>query len=214
MEMIMSGKRTAQDAERELLQYDIITFDVFDTLITRCVLEPSDIFVIVEAWAKKRGIPVDRFANDRVTAEQRAYHKYGENVDFGRIYEVLQEEFSYTGAQCKTLQELELETELQLTVARDDVKCIVEKLLAAGKRIILCSDMYLSSEMIHKLLKKCGYPDGLELWVSCEKDASKKTGDMWKKLFASLPENCKVIHVGDNDQADYRSLKEMGKEIK
>lgn len=29
-----------------LSQYDIITFDVFDTLITRCVIKPVDVFLL------------------------------------------------------------------------------------------------------------------------------------------------------------------------
>lgn len=212
MKMDKTGIPSARAAERMLLQYDVVTFDVFDTLITRCVPEPSDIFAIVEARAKEQGILADGFGEHRRLAEENAYRRYGEHADFNQIYTELREGFLYTCEQSDALQELELDTELQLVLPRRDVRSLVEKLLAAGKRILLCSDMYLSSSAIGRLLKKCGYPDGLELWVSCEKKASKKNGDLWEQLFACLPADARVIHVGDNREADYRKPKELGRE--
>lgn len=33
---------------KQLTEYELITFDVFDTLITRCVVHPTDVFRLVE----------------------------------------------------------------------------------------------------------------------------------------------------------------------
>lgn len=205
-------ERTAAEIETKLRGYDIITFDVFDTLITRCVLKPADVFAVVEAEAKRKKILSGSFASDRRCAEQTAYAQYGQTANFQQIYAMLRDRFSYTDTQCNALMELELETELRLVTPRIALREITVRLIAAGKRIVLCSDMYLSSEAIRKLLVRCGYPENLELWVSSEKGATKQSGKLWDMLFSYLPSDKKSIHVGDNECADYQRLRQLGKD--
>lgn len=196
-----------------LSTYDIITFDVFDTLITRCVLKPIDVFAIVEAQAKEAGIIANGgFTAERSQAETAAYDRFAESVSLANIYEILEEKYPYTVEQCGQLIELELETERSLVIPRIPVRELVQKLLSLGKRIILCSDMYLSSKDIANLLKQCGYPNSLEILVSNEVGGTKQSGGLWTKLFEALPAGKKVIHVGDNEEADYRSLRRIGRE--
>ena len=203
---------TAAEMEAKLLQYDIITFDVFDTLITRCVLHPADVFAVVEAQAKQQALLDRPFWKERQEAEEAAYETYGDGTNFSQIYEMLQTRFSYSKELCDRLMTMELAAELELTAPRTAMRDLLLRLRDGGKRIILCSDMYLSSDQIRQLLVRCGYPEDLEIWVSSEYNASKTTGELWKKLFAAIPQNTKVIHVGDNDCGDYRSLKQLGRE--
>lgn len=205
-------ERTVSEIEAKLRGYDIITFDVFDTLITRCVLKPVHVFAVVEAEAKRKGILSGSFATDRCRAEQAAYAQYGETANFRQIYAMLRDGFSYTDTQCNALMELELETELRLVIPRIALREMAARLIAAGKRIVLCSDMYLSSEAIRKLLVRCGYPENLEIWVSSEKGATKQSGKLWDMLFSYLPSDKKCIHVGDNERADYQRLRQLGKD--
>lgn len=203
---------TVTEIENLLSSYDVVTFDIFDTLITRCVLYPSDVFSLVEAQAKHTGIAAKDFALLRQEAEQLAYRKFGETATYVQIYDVLKEHGSYSEEQCAALMELELDTEVRLAVPRIAVRDLLLKLRKSGKRIILCSDMYLSSQAIRRLLEKCGYPGDLELWVSCEKQASKMSGELWTQLLAQLPEGKRMIHMGDNQQGDYLNLKQLKKE--
>jgi len=175
-------------------------------------LHPVDVFALVEARAKHKGTTKRAFAAERQKAEQLAYQQFGETANFEQIYEVLKEQYSYSVEQCAALMELEFETELRLSVPRVAVRDLLMNLRAAGKRIILCSDMYLSSDAVRKLLGKCGYPDDLELWISSEKGGTKGSGKLWAQFFEQIPADQKVIHVGDNEQADFRILKQMGKD--
>lgn len=202
-----AAEPSLSEVETRLKGYDIITFDVFDTLIARCVLKPTDVFSLVEARSQAEG-----FARARRQAELDAYRTFGETATLSQIYDTLHSETAFSQQQCEELIALELETELEIVIPRLSMRALVETLLRQGKRIILCSDMYLSSADIRKLLAKCGYPEGLELWVSCEVGATKHSGGMWEKLFAALPAEKTVIHVGDNEDADYRSLKRLGKD--
>ena len=205
-------KQTYANLVKQLSTYDIITFDVFDTLITRNVVKPVDVFLIVEAKAQKEGIINRDFFHERQLAEQEGYRIYGDSNNFNHIYKILEQKYHYTHEQCRYLMNTEFFTELEITTARSRMLELVQYLISQGKQILLCSDMYLSSDYIRKLLVKCGFPEDLELWVSNERGASKHSGTIWEQLFSYLPANKKIIHVGDNEWADYRSLKQIGKD--
>lgn len=197
-----------------LSQYDIITFDIFDTLITRCVIKPVDIFSIVEAKAKtNKFISKNKlFFIDRQEAEKISYTEFGDFTTLYTIYNILKRDFEYTEEQCNWLKKIEIEMEIATVIPRKDMLSLVKELKKQGKRIILCSDMYLSSKEIKKLLNKCGYDKELELWVSCEKGASKHNGNLWNILFDYLPKDKKTIHIGDNEWSDSKTLKQIGKD--
>lgn len=205
-------KLNRSDMERKLSGYDIITFDVFDTLITRCVCRPADVFSLMEAAAKDRGLIHSEFARDRVRAEAEAYEACGDTAGLAQIYEMLSSRSGYAQDQCAALMALELDMERKAVIPRRDMLELVRNLLYAGKRIVLCSDMYLSSSQIRDLLVQCGYPEGMEIWVSCEKGGTKHSGKLWEQFFESVPTGLRVIHVGDNEDGDYRALKRLGRE--
>lgn len=212
MKVSMKTEMTFDEIIFQLTKYDIITFDVFDTLVTRCVYKPDDIFSIVEAEAKHKGLTNHNFASDRFQAERAAYKQYGEAASFQQIYDMLKKLFSYEDTQCNILKELEFQTELRFIVPRTAVRDLVYELLNLGKRIVLCSDMYLSGEGIRQLLVKCGYPEDLEIWVSSEKGGTKHSGKLWERLFNYLPPGEKSIHIGDNEYADYQKLRQFGRD--
>ena len=47
--------------------FDVISFDVFDTLLVRRCLEPSDVFTAIERESRRKG-----YAKARIKAERRA----------------------------------------------------------------------------------------------------------------------------------------------
>ena len=188
----------------KLSQYDVITFDVFDTLITRMVLHPTDVFSLVQLQLLQQGHKAGSFAKDRIQAEQLAYEQYGDTANFDQIYQMLNGSFSYSEEQCRIFQQMEFETELQLAIPRCILLQLVKELKGSGKRIILCSDMYLSSAQIRMLLRKCSYPEDLEIRVSSECGGTKSSGFLFEALYSQLPPSSKIIHIGDNDHSDYR----------
>lgn len=195
-----------------LMDYDIISFDVFDTLISRTVIKPVDVFKLVEIKARNSGI-IDRdFFSERQKAEQYSYELNGERTNINHIYDILNKDYGYTFEQCNWLINIEIETETEVVTPRSDMLKLFTELKSQGKRLLLCSDMYLSSEVIESLLIKCGYPSELEIWVSNEKAASKHSGQIWTKLFEYLPSDKKIIHIGDNEWSDYRTLQSINKE--
>ena len=195
----------------KLLKYDIITFDIFDTLITRQVLKPTDIFLFVEEQVKNEKNFGNGFCKHRIKSEQIAYELYNDKVNLLDIYNILEKEYNYTKYQCNILMNLEIEIEKELIIPRQDMLLLFNKLHQYNKHIILVSDMYLSSDIISDLLNICGYPNNLEIIVSNEKNLSKYKGNLWDYLFNKL-KGKNLIHLGDNIYSDIQQVKSRGHE--
>ena len=62
--------------------YDIVCFDIFDTLITRSVEKPTDIFVVMQ---RLYNIDDIRWSINRINAEIIARKKYNKDVNIDEI---------------------------------------------------------------------------------------------------------------------------------
>ena len=66
----------------------------------------------------------------------------------------------------------------------------------------------MSSEQIKHLLKVCGYPTDVELFVSNEYGKAKSDGSLWEQIFAQY-QNKGFIHIGDDKLSDSISVKKL-----
>lgn len=144
----------------------VVSFDIFDTLLLRPVLEPADTFRLLE---NKLNIP--NFHNMRTTAEAEARkHKsvYVQDITLNDIYDMYEKLFNVTKEEKERLLQEELKLEYTILYERKSAKYLYEKARAEEKRIIIISDMYLSKEFLDKVLKKNGYDGYSNLYVSSE----------------------------------------------
>lgn len=174
------------------IKADVITFDVFDTLIIRNVVKPIDVFDMV-------GGKTFRYA--RIAAEilSRKLSKK-EDITLDEIYRFLPSKFKAK----------EIETEKEVCKENPQVYALYKELKAQGKRIYAISDMYLPKEVISDILKNCGYKlDGL--YVSSDIGLSKTTGNLFRYFLKEnnlRPED--VLHIGDNTISDFECAKQIG----
>ena len=195
-----------EDLERELERHEVVSFDVFDTLVMRKVLYPTDIFTIVE-----RKKPYPGFAGLRTEAERQLCGK-GRNPTHQEIYRRFQEMSGVSDREREELRELETATELEYLVPREKMRDIFRS-IKGKKKIYLISELDLPRETMGKLLGKCGYGGYQELYVSCEKGTA-KNGELFRlfledrKKEGYAPRDC--LHVGDNEVADIACAKEAG----
>ena len=193
-----------------LAQYDLVSFDIFDTLITRCIYEPDDVFKLMSRKIKiKYGMNVD-FLSIRKEAEAIAWEKYHEYCSINNIYDELPKVMKISNEMALELKQMEIDTELDICVPRDDMLNVFNHVKENGKKIILISDMYLTTDIIEKMLKKCGYEGYDDLWVSCEKGARKDNGTLWD-LFIEQYGQYNTIHSGDNERSDIQILGDKGR---
>lgn len=192
----------------ELRRYDVISFDIFDTLIFRAVDTPIDAFYFM---GEKLGI--QNFRGIRVWAEYDARMKCKESkghteINLRDIWENLIED---VGSVC-TVDEgmkLEIETECSLCYANPFMIKVWQELRKLGKEIVITSDMYLPSNVLHRILSNAGYEQIPDIMVSCEHGVSKADGKLYEIVKQRYPGKS-IIHVGDNPHSDIKMAKKAG----
>lgn len=184
----------------ELLKYEYISFDIFDTLVFRPFGDPKSLFILV---GKKLGI-MD-FYNIRINAEKKARAifsaQYGNNeVTIFDIYEMISKQ---TGIDAQYGAMCEIETEIELCIPNPYMKQLYDILKYQGKKIIALSDMYIPEKYMKKILIKCGYDTFEHIIVSCDYKLSKAKGSLYPYVLRKC--NCKneqIVHIGDNENGD------------
>ena len=199
------SKRSSPEAfAKELSRFDVISFDVFDTLILRPFSSPADLFFLLGDELGYMDFKRIRMEMEW-RARERKYRKENHyEVNLEEIYEMLSEE---TGICPDTALERETELEYSFCFANPYMKQVVGELRRLGKRIVITSDMYLNTERIKTLLEKCDYGFFDAYYVSCDLGRSKSRGDLYDEVRRQEEEKCgrnglTFVHVGDNETAD------------
>lgn len=177
----------------QMERVDIVSFDIFDTLIFRAVEKPKDVFKLLEAkWH------IFGFKKLREEAEQRA-RKKGEEITIYDIYSILEKEI---GIDKQKGVEIEFQIEKEICYANPYMLKIFEEIKRKGKKIIAISDMYFPEKFIRELLISCGYEGIQEVYVSCDKKLGKRNGALQKYVQSKEGVNKSYLHIGDNKTTD------------
>lgn len=196
------------DLLRKLMNYDIISFDIFDTLIFRPFEKPQDLFYFLEEELNSL-----RFYNVRKEAEiklrdlkqEREGHR---EIYLEEIYEYIEKE---TGINAEYGKEKELELEREFCFANPYMKYVLDTLIANGKRVILISDMYIKEQEIENILDKCHFYGFEKIFISCDYKCNKRDGKLYEKVKEYINnETLTWIHVGDNEISDIQSAEKNG----
>jgi len=193
--------------KRNIDRADVISFDIFDTLLVRDVLYPTDLFEIVE-YRSKDILPDEgyEFTKTRIESERFLYGK-GQATIY-EIYDEIQKRTGISDEIKKKLLEREIESEREYLHPRSKMKDIVEYALAEGKKVCCTSDMYLPDEILSELLGDFGFRGIDKIFVSCTENVSKNGGlfEIVKKWYKGNT----VLHIGDNYDADIRCAHKSG----
>jgi len=201
---------TKDNFPKILMNYPIISFDIFDTLVTRKVYEPDDNFILLDSQITNRfNLKEGLFFKLRKNAEKsvRKAKNYQGDCSIHEIYEEIFKELSKTTnisyENVLEMKQMEIDNDIKSIIPRKDMLEIYNKLLENNKKIILISDMYYTKEIIEKILNKCGYYDYSDLLVSSEIGLRKDNGTMWEYFYKKYNN---TIHVGDNEESDWHKV--------
>lgn len=196
--------------KEELSEYDAVSFDIFDTLISRRISIPSEAYGLVEIAADREfGFKTD-FKNRRLSAEEECRRINPDNdCNLDDIYERILSNGIFDAEQIERLKEIELSVEDNICIPdlemADVLKYAKHKL---GKEVYVITDMYLRRQDILKLLAKAGITeaDFNGLLLSSEMNLRKDNGSMWKYYSESMTDDKgrmkKCLHIGDNEVSD------------
>lgn len=190
-------------------RYDIISFDLFDTLLARNVCLPQDVFEIVDRRIRNELGMECSFAQLRSSA---IANLNGKDILLDEIYAEMHRISSISECDLKKIQHIELDVEESLIIPRKDLINLYNEMILLEKEIYFLSDMYFPKEFLIRILRKCGVRevDENNLWVSGELKVSKCTGTMWKDYKEKVVKDRKALHIGDNIECDIVNAEKHG----
>ena len=182
---------------------EIISFDIFDTLLLRSFLEPIDVFCTLEKNENR-----ENFASFRINAEPMAMQKLvtsqKDDVTFDEIYSEMPVEF-------QDMKEKEINFEENHLFLNPEMYDVFKYAETSGKKIIICSDMYLPEDILKKILVKKLKTDNFSLYVSSKYGCRKSTGRLFNYILSDLGVSSgQVLHIGDNETSDYKVPLSLG----
>ncbi len=185
-----------------------VSFDIFDTCISRLCGEAGSLFYILAHRVLGDDAPSSycaEFVQERVRAEQKArQNTIKEEITLNDIYAVA--DFSpYSTTKNEDILALELEIERAMWQPIQPTLQLIEKARRQGAQILFISDMYIPQSILKDALRDLGIlKEKDKLYVSSDIGITKQSG----KLYDYVQSECKIIiskwqHYGDNYAADY-----------
>ncbi len=199
---------TKKQLWQKIEQYPVISADLFDTLIMRQVLFPTDIFELVNLKLKEQGINIDDFCGRRLESEKYLAKKRQSTLE--EIYAYMIRTYQIPDVCAKQLAELEWETDCELLCPRTEVCGIMELAKKRGKKIYIISDTYYTKRQLEQILDKCKISFYTDIFASCEYETGKT-----QRLFQVVHEKLQMnnwLHIGDDLTADIECAKKSGLE--
>lgn len=195
-----------QELIEKAVKADVISFDLFDTLVMRKVKTYTDVFDILEYRLREKGIYIPSFAIQRLASEKELSKDNPPRLK--QIYEHLLKTVGGSLISSSELAELEWNIDFSLLVAREAVKELFDSFVSMGKKVVITTDSYYSKKQITNILNKCGITGYDGLFVSCEYGTAKT-----QKLFSVLLDKYygkTILHIGDDEYADIENAKRQG----
>ncbi|MBR6205047.1 MAG: hypothetical protein IKQ60_08435 [Candidatus Methanomethylophilaceae archaeon] len=146
---------------------EYVTFDIFDTLVLRPFLRPTDLFKHMEAT----GMAPEGFAKARVKAEAEARRLHRREIVLDEIYELMGPDMQ--------LADLEVQQEIAVCRRNPETADLASEIVRRGGKAVAVSDMYLPKSVVLSILDSCGIDCLSEVFVSNDMGASKFCGDIY-----------------------------------
>lgn len=189
---------TLQELFRKIGMADVVSFDLFDTLIARKVRSYTDIFELMDLRLREKGIVIPDFAKLRLSAEKELSRDKAPRLR--EIYEYVLERAGGSFMTASELAWMEWETDFSTMVARESICDVFRRAISNGKQVVITTDNYYSLGQIKEILARFGLEGCDRVLVSCEYKTSKA-----QDLFKILQDNYKskkILHIGDDEFSD------------
>lgn len=196
-------EKNEEELKGQIDCHDAISFDLFDTLIMRKTLEPTDVFDLVDDRIRNRGIIIPEFKKKRKTAEHQL-----SNPNIYQIYDNLINLTGISKSDSLAVMQEEIACEKQCLIPRKVMVELMYYAIKTGKRVSIISDMYLPAIVVEPILQDMGIKGYEKLYISCDYGVGKRSGIFRRYLQDAGDVTC--LHIGDNDYADVLAPREYG----
>jgi FMN phosphatase YigB (HAD superfamily) len=194
-----------EELQSTVTQYDIISFDIFDTLIMRKVYSPEDVFRLMDL---KLDMQNEKFS---VLRSMAVSSFNGREYTLDELYDQIQIITNWSVEKITQLKQMEMDLEQSIIVPRKRMIELFLDLQKSGKELYLVSDMYLPNDFILKLLHNVGINLPMNhVIISGEIKFSKREGRLWEYYRSHIVNNKTAIHIGDDKTSDIINPQKYG----
>lgn len=191
---------------QQIRNVEVVSFDLFDTLIARNILWLEDLVEIIEQKLHNKGVDIRDFVQKRISLEKKL--SCGRSPKLEEIYAELLKDLNVEDFNAFELAELEYRTDCELICPRKDMIGLIHQIKKLGKSVYITTDSYYTKQQIEFLLKQNGIDEIDGVIVSCEYD-TKKTEKLFEKLIEAAGTS-RIIHIGDDIASDIESAMAWG----
>lgn len=193
---------TKEELLERINHADVISFDLFDTLIMRQTLSAADVLEHVNCRLQEQEINISDFCKKRLESEKRlSQHKAPDLIEiYSELLAKTECSDEIGNVTAENLAELEYATDLELIVPRREMCNLFRNIVASGKCVYVVSDTYYSKEQLGRILEKCSITSYTDILASSDYGTGKT-----QQLFCILKEKekeRKYLHIGDDIVAD------------
>jgi FMN phosphatase YigB (HAD superfamily) len=199
----------------DLVNFDIVSFDVFDTVLRRKYYEPDYAKYLLgkELTNEQFFDSPEKFVEARNKAEFtcREAKQFQGDVCITEVYTQLAEDVQVSGDMAQAWMNKEFYYDLQMSMPKDEMVEIVKQLSLSKKEIWFITDIYYTKQQVETMLRKIGIAVPYRLFVSSDLGKRKDAGTMWSHIKELIAETAKsYIHVGDNVRSDAQICGDFG----
>ena len=190
----------------------IVSFDMFDTLVTRPFFLPHEMFVLlnktfIDMFDTIRAIDFSLIRRKSESELRDINNKKGiVEVTLDQIYEYISNNYNLDLKKLNKIKEKEIEMEISFCKRRNSGYELYSLAKFLNKKVILTSDIYLPRKVIEKILDNNGYSFD-EIYLSSELLKTKSSGLLYEYIIDKEKTNS-ILHIGDNYQSDYEKARE------
>lgn len=198
---------TVSSITAEIVDADVVSFDLYDTLMARTVDDPDLVHTAVRLVATERGVAVPAdWEEIRLQAEAAARARSTRaDIRYDDIYDRI----SVNPATLAILKELELEVEVACMRRTRRGATLFDAARAAGKRVVVTSDMYLPKELLRRILQEGRFAGEESVLASGDDGVAKQDGSTFLHLARAYAGQT-VLHIGDNPTKDVERAEGSG----
>ena len=207
--------KQSEQLYNELNNFDVVSFDIFDTVLRREFTEPDYAKFKLGGLLTDKGLfeNANQFVQIRNKAEfmVREAKAFKGDVCITEVYQELGKQLRWDKVQVAEYMQLEFEFDLAMVKPKDEMVSIVNRLSDNGCEIWFITDIYYTQAQVERMLRKIGLNIPFKLMVSSHLGKRKDAGTMWIYVKEKLEKLQKShLHVGDNVRSDAQICGDFG----
>jgi len=196
--------------------FQVVSFDVFDTIVFRTSHDVDLGKRGVELYLVQNKIIDEKYdfvkLRNEVELKLRAESSFRSDVSLENIYATIVDLLNIRQFSPRVLADLEFDCDFVDIVSRPAVVSIVNEIFINSRcRVIFTTDTYYSKSQIEKIIHKSGVVGYDRLYVSSAFCARKDNFSIWRSVLNN--ENISkddLVHFGDDFVVDNQLLNEQG----